>query len=195
MSQLGDGAYIKDPTPGAPRVSDLPTSRTLIVSAVSPALSKATAAIEAESLAELVQKVQKTGPIRLQVNLDDIVLDDATGEITKGADVVATMDYGDDPLRIINDFDPAALVAKTQTGTGEDNPLDRRLLIRQRLASLLISQLLEGMSKDRTLEGRLSSVGGRAEALSAIEAEIDRVESEVRKASDTRLLQGPGAIL
>jgi hypothetical protein len=187
------GGSIRDRGPAQPRVADLATNRTLLVADVNPKISNPDKAIEAGSLAELVQKVQALAPIELQVELKDVLLDEATGASIQD-NVLADMAYGDQAERLLGDFEVGALVAKVQTGPTEASETQRRLLMRQRLTILLIRELLVRIAKDKKLSQEFSDPTMREAIVAALDQEISRLEPEVKKAADARVVAKTGGV-
>jgi len=177
----GDGA------PGADTVnagtgqagvdSKLISNRTVLVRALNEKRSKASDKVEVVDVPDVAAAVKALGP-EAEFHLQDARLGE--GGKVEVSEVAVTMTYGaDNAARVVEDFSPEALAGKAVAEAG--NEVERRLLLRQRLQSQVIEQLVAKL-KDPKFAAQLDDPAARKAILAELDtriAEIERIKAEI----------------
>lgn len=172
METTAPGADVYERGSGQPAVTELISNRTVLVLELNPKRAAEAETVEVRDVPNLKQAVGAFQP-EADFELKDTQLTDA-GRV-EVSDVSVTMQYGNDkPDQVIADFKPESLVGKVQ-GPG-DSEMKRRVLLRQRLQSQVIEQLLARLN-----DPKFAEIVNDTEKRQAILAALDRQIAEAER--------------
>jgi hypothetical protein len=165
-------------------VEKLVSNRTLIVEELNKNRAEASSEVEVFDVKDLSSAVETLQPKAGFVLQDTKLTDGAQVTVDE---VAVSMTYGqDDSARVIEDFSPEALVGKVVGAEGE--ALKQRLLLRQRLQSQVVEQLL-GQLNDPRFSGQLDDPARRQAVLAELDKRIAELEA-VKAELELRHLEG-----
>jgi hypothetical protein len=191
MSEIAPGADTYERGSGQPAVSDLISNRTMLVQELNPKRAAKSEKVEVRDVPNLARAVEEFEP-EADFSLNDTHLkEDGSVEVSE---VTVTMKYGNDkpdpavitdPVirdqtiarQVIADFRPEALVGKVQRDGKSE--LECRLLLRQRLQSQVMEQLLIRLN-DPEFAAAISDAQKREAILKAIDQQIEKTMNRIR---------------
>ncbi len=156
------------PTNATPGVAELNSNFTTVIAAVNPETAgEDCTPVECGSIGEVAQKFKPK--IELEVKKLDKLGADSVEESTASV----TMNYGEDPSQIMNDFQAENLSVKAKTTEGE------RVLLDQQLTYLALEDMQERLKDQKVAQLVQSNKEG---VIKTLEAEIERLQKLVEEA-------------
>jgi hypothetical protein len=172
--RIAPGTDVYERGSGQPAMTNLISNRTVLVQELNPKRAADADAVEVRDVPNLTAAVDAFQP-EIDFQVKDTQLTEAGG--VQISDVTVTMRYGGDKQdQVIADFKPESLVGKVQ-GPG-DSEMERRVLLRQRLQSQVIEQLLARLNEPKFAEA-VSDPQKRLAILATLDQQIAEIEKEM----------------
>lgn len=153
------------PKNAVPGVAELNSNFTMVIAPVNPATSgEDTTPVDCGSIGEVAEKFKP------KVEVEVKKLDNIGAEAVNESTASVTMQYGDEPSQVMNDFGAENIAVKAKTSDGE------RVLLDQQLAFTVLEDLQERLKDQKFAQLFQTNKDG---LLKTLESEIERIQKIV----------------